>query len=91
MSLDLLADHFSVSATQISRLFRNATGESFKDFMIRKRILYARHLLQSENIPVAELCTRVGYTNVSHFIKVFKAQTGLTPAAWRKNVCENKK
>ena len=59
--------------------------------MIRKRILYARHLLQSENIPVAELCTRVGYTNVSHFIKVFKAQTGLTPAAWRKNVCENKK
>lgn len=91
MSLDLLSDHFSISSAQVSRLFKSATGESFKDFMIRKRILYARHLLQSENIPVAELCTRVGYTNVSHFIKVFKAQTGLTPAAWRKTIYENEK
>lgn len=84
MSLDMLADHFSISSSQISRVFKNATGEAFKDYIVRKRIVRARELIMTENISVAELCSRVGYTNVSHFIKVFKGQVGITPAAYRK-------
>ena len=83
MSLDLLADKFSMSASQISRLFKNTTNEAFKDYIVRKRIKKAQELIQTENIPVSELCTRVGYTNVSHFIKIFKSQLGVTPAAYR--------
>ena len=85
MSLDMLADHFSMSASQISRIFKAATNEAFKDYVVRKRIAQAQRLIQTENIPIAELCARVGYTNVSHFIKVFKAQIGVTPAAYRNN------
>ena len=86
MSLDMLAEHFSMSASQVSRLFRSATNEAFKDYIIRRRVSYAQHLILTENISVAELCSRTGYSNVSHFIKVFKAQTGVTPAAYRRQL-----
>jgi len=88
LSLDMLSEHFSVSQSQISRLFRQRTGEAFKDYVVRQRVAQARDLIAREDLTIAELCMRVGYTNVSHFIKVFKAQIGLTPAAYKKRLAE---
>ena len=34
-----------MSASQVSRLFRSATNEAFKDYIIRRRVSYAQHLI----------------------------------------------
>lgn len=86
LSLDMLSEHFSLSPSQISRIFRQWTGEAFKDYVVRKRIACAKRILLREDITVAQLCARVGYSNVSHFIKLFREQVGLTPAAYKKEV-----
>ena len=41
-------------------------------------------LLCQEDISVADLCGKVGYGNVSYFIKLFREITGVTPAKYRK-------
>ncbi|MFR6332524.1 MAG: helix-turn-helix domain-containing protein, partial [Eisenbergiella sp.] len=47
------------------------------------RIAAARQMLQEEGSSVADVCQRTGYTNVSHFIKVFQKAEGITPARYR--------
>ncbi len=88
LSLDMLAERFSVSSSQVSRIFRQLTGEPFKDYVVRQRIAHAQALIAREELTIAELCARVGYSNVSHFIKLFKSQVGITPAAYKKHLLE---
>ena len=63
-----------------------ASGIIARDYLIYLRIEYAKELLGQENISVADLCRKVGYGNVSHFIKLFREVTGVTPAKYRKKV-----
>ena len=51
--------------------------------MIYLRIEYAKGLLEKGKLTVAEVCEKVGYGNISYFIKVFRETTGMTPAVWR--------
>jgi YesN/AraC family two-component response regulator len=37
---------------------------------------------------VAEVCERVGYGNISYFIRLFREVTGVTPAKYRRDVVE---
>ena len=45
----------------------------------------AKELLLTENITVVTLCERIGYNNVSYFIRKFKEYTGFTPAKYREH------
>ena len=65
-------------------MFKKETGEGFAKYLIRLRMDEARNLLRETNASVAEVCTRVGYVDVKHFVKTFKAETGLTPGEYRK-------
>jgi AraC-like DNA-binding protein len=40
-------------------------------------------MLAESDLPISEIGARVGYTSQSHFTKVFRAATGLTPKAFR--------
>ena len=60
------------------------TGKLYRDYLIYLRIEYAKVLLCQEDISVADLCGKVGYGNVSYFIKLFREITGVTPAKYRK-------
>lgn len=48
------------------------------------RIEYAKKLLmQEEDMTVAQICQKVGYSNIPYFIKLFKEMTGMTPAKYK--------
>ena len=44
----------------------------------------AKNLLRETNLPVAEICSRVGYSDRKHFTSVFHKFTGLNPGEYRK-------
>jgi AraC-like DNA-binding protein len=47
------------------------------------RIERARRLLAESDLPIAEVGAEVGYSNQSHFTKIFREATGMTPKAFR--------
>ena len=83
ISLDVVAEHVFLSPVYVSRLFKQATGENFTDFITRVRIEKAKELLQHPDILVADVGQRVGYPNPRYFYRVFKHMTGYTPSGYR--------
>lgn len=83
LSLDLVAQEFHITSTYLCRLIKQQTGKSYKEYLTGLRVAAARGMLQEEDASVADVCQRTGYTNVSHFIKVFQKAEGITPARYR--------
>lgn len=84
LSLDRLADAFSVSKYYLAREFKRCTGTSVGEYIIGRRISQAKELLRYSHLPVCEVAAEVGMPNVSHFIGLFKEREGRTPLAYRK-------
>ena len=53
------------------------------DDLITARINTACNLLTSTNTPISQIAEQLGYANFTHFIRQFKAHTGLSPSAFR--------
>lgn len=85
ISIENVAEHLHTSTEAVRQAVLAHTGKLYRDYLIYLRIEYAKVLLGQENISVAELCQKVGYGNVSYFIKLFREITGVTPAKYRKN------
>jgi YesN/AraC family two-component response regulator len=83
LSLDAVATHLKVSPDHLSRLLKEATGRSFVAFLGHLRIDRAKDLLADPRLRIAEVAERVGYRDQNYFCRHFKAETGLTPSAWR--------
>ena len=79
-----LAQHFGYSEPYLCKLFRNHAGETFTEILKRFRLKQAGKLLQSTPIKLDQICTEVGYADVTRFIRDFKAQYGITPGKYRK-------
>jgi AraC-like DNA-binding protein len=82
MSLEKLAEHFGYSNRFVSRLIKDETGRSYKDYLIELRIQKARELLLEDGITVTEVCERVGFAYLPHFIQTFRRITGFTPGKY---------
>jgi two-component system response regulator YesN len=84
ISLNLIADEFCKSSVYISKLFKNETGENFIDYLTRLRMEKAKELLaNSLNLKAFEIAQNIGYTDISHFNKLFKKYTGFSPIEYR--------
>ena len=85
ISVQSVAEAFSISPTYLSRLFKQATGMSLMQYVIHRRIGEAQTLLLVSDLSVTEIAARVGYDNLSHFVKMFTQNVGLSPRQYRKN------
>jgi len=83
MSLELVAQQFDITTSYLCRIIKQQIGMSYKEYITELRIAKAKDILLENGLSVAEVCTRVGYTNVSNFIRVFQKYTGMTPAKFR--------
>lgn len=82
LSITKLADIFGFSRKYLSASFSKNVGENFTDYLTKIRIEHAAELLKSENLSVAELAVRCGYTDPFYFSKVFKRITGVSPSKY---------
>lgn len=75
-----LAEKVFISRNYLSQLFKNATGETINNYMIRVRMEKARGLLLEGKLKIYEIAERVGYKNIPYFSTTFKKYFGVTPA-----------
>lgn len=83
LSLSLIADRFGLSSSYLSRLFKDAFGENFVDYLAGVRIDAAKKLLKETAEPIQELALRVGYANYMSFSRAFKKIASMTPGEYR--------
>ncbi len=83
ITLDALATAVNLSAFHFARSFRATTGMPPHAFVTAHRLMVARDLLLRDGTSVAEVAFSVGFSNVSHFRRLFRQRYGLTPADLR--------
>lgn len=82
-SMRELAETTHVSRSYFSRIFKKEMGTPYTEFLQRIKCEWAQKLLTEEDLTVADVADRLGYTDVGYFIKVFKKQTGVTPHVYK--------
>ncbi len=85
LSLAVLAQQTGFSAYHFARLFRQTTGESPHQFVLRQRIEQAQRLLKETDAPLTYIALECGFANQSHLTLVFKRHIGITPRAYRQD------
>ena len=84
ITLEEVSAAIGFSVNYFSTLFKKETGEGFAKYLTHVRMDEARALLRDTNQPVAEICKSIGYGDLKHFTRTFKAEVGLTPGEYRK-------
>jgi AraC family transcriptional regulator len=84
LSVQSVAAELGVNAVRLSRAFRKAFGESLGSYQRRLRVREACNRLRDEDLSLAEIALGAGFTDQSHFTRVFRRLTGTTPAAFRR-------
>ena len=84
ITLPFISEHFYISQYHLSRIFKEATGFTFIEFLSSVRIREAQKLLKETKYKVINISEKVGFGSIAHFGRVFKEVTGTTPLAYRK-------
>lgn len=84
MCLSKLGEHFNISESYLSHLFKNRTGVNFSSYLERLRMEEAaRRLHRSKDCNLSTLYADLGYTNAASFRRAFKKFHGVTPSEMR--------
>ena len=76
--------HHSQSAFQYK--FKNLTGYSVTEYILRMRIALAKELLCKKlDMPIGEVGFACGYLDTSYFVRFFRKFTGMTPMQYRRS------
>jgi AraC family transcriptional regulator len=79
ISLDELAREAGVSRFHFARQFRLSTGESPMGYVRRVRVERSKSILQARNSSIAEVAARLGFSDQSHFTRIFGRLVGVSP------------
>lgn len=74
-----LAVYANMSPSKLKRLFRQIFGNSIFSYYQQCRMKEAARLLKEEKLSVSDVGYQIGFTNLSHFSRVFKEHTGMKP------------
>jgi AraC-like DNA-binding protein len=84
LRLDDIAAMVSMNASAFSRYFKGKAGKPFVEYLQDLRVGHACKLLIGSSYDVAQVGLECGFNTLSHFNRIFKLKTGLTPTEYRK-------
>ena len=82
--IDDLANTLFLSNSRFSHLYKKFYNVSPLHDLNTAKIQYAQQLLKTSNLNIAEIAEQCAFHNVYHFIRYFKARTGVSPGKWSK-------
>ena len=82
-ALSDLAGTAGLSPYHFLRVFKGVTGVTPHQWLLRARLREAAHRLVTSRAPVTEIALDVGFEDLSHFIRTFRAEFGVSPSRYR--------
>jgi YesN/AraC family two-component response regulator len=83
MSLRQVAGAVNTSAFYFCKMFKQATGLTFTDYLARVRIEKVKNLLLNPHKRISEAAYEAGFQSLSQFNRVFRKIAGEAPTTWR--------
>jgi AraC-like DNA-binding protein len=83
ITLAEIAALLPVSVSYMQRMFKQATGQSFTEYIQNLRVRKCCELLRQTAMSVKEIAAKAGYRDMKFFHELFRKKTGLTPRAYR--------
>ena len=83
MTLDALVLHMGYGRTQLFHLFKQHTGLSPNEYLVRFRIKQAKAMLAHTSKPIAAIAKATGFSSISYFNSVFLKYEGVNPKTFR--------
>lgn len=83
LSLSALSAMYNVTPAYLSGVFKKETGQSLTDYVNKKRIETAKHLLKNTNLQIQTIAQHCGILDLHYFSRMFKKYAGQTPTQYR--------
>ena len=77
IGIDDLAQRMGYGRTRLFHLFKQHTGLTPNEYLVRYRIDKAKELIRNHSIPIRKIARATGFSTESYFRSVFKKYTGL--------------
>ena len=84
--IEQIAERFFISKYHLCRTFNKNLGLPLVSYLNTIKIRAAAELMRNEKLNLTEIATRSGFNSSSYFCKVFKAEKGVSPTVYRKNL-----
>lgn len=85
LTLRTQARLLEVNPSYLSSAFKKETGFTLTEYVTRKRMEYARFLLDSTNMRIQTIASYCGIPDICYFTKIFKRQVGMSPTEYRRD------
>ncbi|MDO5423721.1 MAG: helix-turn-helix domain-containing protein [Eubacteriales bacterium] len=83
ITAEKIAKELFLSRPYLSRKFKEETGESLTDFILKEKTEEAKRLLRYSDKSLTAISNYLGFSSPSHFSRVFKTYTGYIPREYR--------
>ena len=85
LNASLLASELNVSQEHLNRVFRAELGKTPYQYICQSKIHHACEQLRNTDCKISEIASDLGFEAGSHFSRLFKRITGVTPKTFRKS------
>jgi AraC family transcriptional regulator len=83
-SLASIAGECGLSVSHFARAFKQCTGKPPHKWLLESRVERARDLLLNTGMSLAEVALECGFSDQSHFTRVFSRVVGTSPGTWQR-------
>ena len=85
LTLDGIAESAGIHPVYLSRVFRRHYRCTIGDYIRRLRVESASHQILTTKVSLLEIAMTAGFSDQSHFSRIFKRQMGISPTEYRRN------
>ena len=82
--IDRICAACHLSKYHFCRIFKQKTGVTVMEYILKTRIVMAKELLCEANMSVTEISEACGFSSISYFSRTFKNETGVSPLQYKK-------
>lgn len=78
-----MANNFGYNPNYLGNLLKNETGKTFSELKLEHQLRQASMLICHSQIPIYEIATHVGFSNLGFFYKKFRDMFDVNPQEYR--------
>ena len=86
LSVPDVSQYVHLSSSYVCTIFKNETGQTLNQYLTDYRIKMSKQLLSDPRYKIADISSKVGYSDGNYYSKTFKKLVGLSPSEYREKM-----
>ncbi len=87
LTLSLIAENFHINMYYLHHTFKQVSGITIMEYLMKKRIEKAKQLLENSNYTITRIAVIIGFSSAAHFSTTFRKRLGMSPSEYRTSYC----